>query len=93
MSEGDDRKVVSLRVAHHRRDWGEGTITEITTVLNKALEDGERIMIFVARSDGNGAPCRFETAGFTRHASKVSWLELLAMLQIKMAQWYLRAPE
>lgn len=86
----DDRKVVSLRAATNRRDWGDGTIEEITHVLNNALENGERITIFIGYKDANNN-CGLSTYGYTRHGFKVSWLEHIAMLQIKLHEWYSRA--
>ena len=88
--EDSERKVVHLRVAANRRDWGDATITELTNELNQALEHGERIMIFVLQKDPSGNTT-LKTQGFTRHNTKVSWLEVLAVLQIKLQQWYAQA--
>lgn len=82
-----ENKVVALRVAANRRDWGVRSIEEITEVLNNALEHGERILIFVAHKDEKNNEV-LTTRGFTRHNFKVSWLEMMALLQIKLHQWY-----
>lgn len=92
MSDQEKKEKSTLQlVSSERRDWGSAG-PEISDVVNKAMEQGERIFImYVTRLDpkeGGGVQCVHNV--FTRHSPRVTWLEFLMLLTGRVTAWTLK---